>query len=207
VWALLQVTCDHVLVCLQVIVVGLKWVATAAQRCNAYSVLKLPLQRARSFAEIVLKSTAEPPCDMNSVASSMTLSATSSLEEVATSTRRVIDEGVSMLCRTISIPEPQSVAAASLSLHFADVPASPSTAHFTARDVRDYDRMSCGYMSGVFCCRVINFLCMYKLSSEGGSQGRPCFFCMKYALLVKTKRNLHWPLRCKPWRLPFRTWL
>jgi hypothetical protein len=55
-----------------------------------------------------------------------------------------------MLCRTLSIPEPQSVAAASLSLHFADTSASDSTAHFTARDVRHEAGMSCGYMSGVF---------------------------------------------------------
>ena len=143
-WALLHVIGDRVLVCLEgmEIVVGLNLVAAAAQqRCFSCTVLKLPLQRARSFAEIVLKSTSESPCDMNSVASSMPLSATSSLEEVATSTRRVIDEGVSMLCRTISIPEPQSVAAASLSLHFADTSASASTAHFTARDVRHHDRM------------------------------------------------------------------
>ncbi len=180
------------------IVVGLNLVAAAAQqRCFTCTLLKLPLQRARSFAEIVLKSTSEAPCDTNSLSSSMTLSATSSLEEVATATRRVIDDGVSMLCRTLSIPEPQSVAAASLSLHFADAAASASTAHFAARDVRHHHRVSCGYMSGVFCCHVSNFLCMYKLSSEGDSQGLHCFFCMKYALLAKTKRDLHWPLQCK----------
>jgi hypothetical protein len=102
-----------------------------------------------------------------------------------------------MLCRTLSIPEPQSVAAASLSLHFADTSASDSTAHFTARDVRHEAGMSCGYMSGVLFCHVGNVLCMYKRSSEGDSQALHCFFYMKYALLVKTKRDLHWQLQCK----------
>ena len=84
-------------------------------------------QRARTFAEGVLKSTLPTPVDDLE-------SSSSSAAAAAVATR----EGIPALCRTLGMPEPQNFAAACRSLHCADGPAASSPPEFSASDVRFY---------------------------------------------------------------------
>ncbi len=94
------------------------------------------LQRARSFAEGVLKPTSVSFSDVAGESSSLSSLSPSASSSPAATMTSAIHESLTMLCRTLGIQEPQSVAKAARSMHFTDtsVDAAPQ---FAASDVRD----------------------------------------------------------------------
>ena len=85
-------------------------------------------QRAQPFAEGVFKATS-PDSSEDADGSSSSSSAAAAAAAAA------VKHGVSSLCRTLGLTEPQSVAVASRSLHFADTGAAVSAPQFTTSDV------------------------------------------------------------------------